>query len=82
LFNNIEKGSYYSNQTIHYLSTIKICGIVAGVLFGLMLPSIFYFVQMDDAPGLALVGLVFILASVSVAIFASVMKDLVKRKID
>lgn len=82
LFGNIEKGEYYSEKTIHSLNVIKVCGITAAGLFGLMLPSVFYFAQMDDAPGLALIGLVFVAAGVFVAIFASVMKDVIKKKIN
>lgn len=78
LFTNIEKGNYYSEKTIRGFNIIKACGIVAGILFMIMLPSVFYFAEMDDAPGLGLIGLVFVAAGIFIAIFASVMKDVVR----
>lgn len=77
LFINIEKGEYYSKKSVRNFDIIKYCAIIALILFIAMLPSIFYFSEIDDAPGLALLGLIFVFASGSIAVFATVMKDLV-----
>lgn len=80
LFINIEKGMYYSEKSVRSFNIIKYCALIALILFFAMLPSIFYFMEMDDAPGLGLLGLIFVFAAASIAVFASVMRDLVIEK--
>lgn len=81
LFTNIEKGNYYSEKSLRNFEIIKYCAIVALGLFVAMIPSMFYFMEMDDAPGLGLLALIFVFASGSIAVFASVMRDLVKERV-
>ena len=78
----IEKDVFFSDKSASRLMNIMYSAIVASVLFAGMLPSIFYFTQLDDAPGLAMLGLIFVGASVAVAVFASMIKDLVLEKKD
>lgn len=80
LFTNVEKGIYYSEKSMQSFRIIQYSGVVAAGLFAAMLPSVFYFAEMDDAPGLALLGLVFVFGGSTIAVFASVMRDLVKEK--
>lgn len=77
LFINIEKDNFYSENSAKRLKNIMYSGIVATVLFVGMLPSIFYFTEMDDAPGLAVLGLIFVGASAAISVFASLIRDLV-----
>jgi len=81
LFANIEKGVYYSEKSMQSFRIIQYSGIVSAGLFVAMLPSVFYFAEMDDAPGLALSGLVFVFGGCTIAVFASVMRDLVMEKV-
>ena len=81
LFTNIEKGVYYSEKSMKSFRVIQYSGVVAAGLFAAMLPSVFYFAEMDDAPGLVLLGLIFVFGGCAIAVFASVMRDLVMEKV-
>ncbi len=78
----IEKKEYYSLDSAKRLNIIKTAGLVATILFTAMLPSVFYFTEVDDAPGMAMLGLVFVFASAGVTVFASVVRDLVLEKVN
>jgi len=80
LFSNIEKSDYYSDDSAKRLKTIMHCAYITTGLFVGMMPSMFYFAENDDAPGLALLGLVFVGASIAVVVFASLMRDLIIEK--
>lgn len=81
LLTNIERGKYYSEESLRSFRLIQYCGVVTTILFVAMLPSIYYFAEMDDAPGIILLGLAFVCASIGIAVFASVMSDLVVEKV-
>ena len=76
----IEKKMYYSKESANRLNVIKTSGLVATILFIAMLPSLFYFTELDDAPGMAMLGLIFVFISAGVTVFASVVRDLVLEK--
>ena len=46
------------------------------------MPLIYYAAEVDDAPGLILIGMVIIFASFVVAVFAAVLQKLLKNAID
>lgn len=47
-----------------------------------VLPFVFLVAQLDDAPGLVIVGMVPVFASMVVAVFAAVLQKLLKNAID
>lgn len=81
ILRNIDHNQIFSTSSTTALNTIKKCGIVIGGIYALGLPYIFYLAQMDDAPGVALIGLVFTFAPLSIAVFAAVIRKQLQKTI-
>ena len=76
LLKHIGDDQVFTLSSVKALRRIKIsCLVVAGI-FAVGMPYIFQLAQMDDAPGLVVVGLVIIGASVVVATAAAVFQQL------
>ena len=82
LLNLIDKNKAFSVSSVTALKNIKYCaGIISG-LFVLGMPFIFRAADMDDAPGVALIGFVIIGASFVIATFAAVLQKLIQNAVD
>lgn len=82
LLNNIDKNKIFSKASIRSLQIIKYCGIAISLVYGLSLPYIFYVAQLDDAPGVVLIGLVFTFAPMLAAVIAAVLQKIFSNAID
>ena len=82
LLNYIDASKVFSNASIATLKNIKFCAVVISSLFAICMPYVLYVAQNDDAPGLALIGLVIIGASFVIAAFAALMQQLIQNAVD
>ncbi|MED4156313.1 DUF2975 domain-containing protein [Priestia aryabhattai] len=78
----IDKNKAFSNISVIALKKIKYCAIVISGLYVIMMPFVFFAADKDDAPGLIIVGMVPIFASLVIAVFAAVLKRLLQQAID
>lgn len=78
----IDKNSAFSHASVRALQVIKYAAISISALYTLGMPYIFIVADRDDAPGVILIGLVIILASFAVAVFAAVLQSLLHHAID
>ncbi|MCC3357031.1 DUF2975 domain-containing protein [Bacillus sp. REN16] len=81
LLNYIDKGIAFSDQSVSALKKIRNCAITISVLYLAGLPFVFIVAQWDDAPGLVLIGMVVVGASMVIAVFAAVLKKLLQEAI-
>ncbi|KZE69212.1 hypothetical protein AWM68_02795 [Fictibacillus phosphorivorans] len=82
LLQYIDKNKAFSELSVRSLMKIKKCALTISGLYVLALPLVYIIAEWDDAPGLVLVGMVFIGASVVIAVFAAVLQRLLKDAID
>ncbi|MDF2857799.1 MAG: hypothetical protein K0Q87_3650 [Neobacillus sp.] len=82
LLSYIDKNQAFSDLSVKALKKIKNCAISFSGLYVLVLPFVFFVADLDDAPGLVLVGMVPIFASMVIAVFAAVLQKLLKEAID
>jgi hypothetical protein len=82
LLSYIDKNQAFSDLSVKAIKKIKICAISFSGLYVLVLPFVFFVADLDDAPGLVLVGMVPIFASMVIAVFAAVLQKLLKEAID
>ncbi|MCR2823517.1 DUF2975 domain-containing protein [Lederbergia panacisoli] len=82
LLNYIDKNLAFSELSVKALKNIKYCAIIISALFVLFLPLIYLMAEVDDAPGMILIGMVIIFGSLVVAVFAAVLQKLLKNAID
>jgi hypothetical protein len=82
LLTYIDKNIAFSELSVKALKYIKYCAVAIGLLYGIALPYIYYVAQLDDAPGVILIGLTFTFAPIVVAVFAAVLQKLLQNAID
>ena len=81
LLGYIDMDLAFSDLTVQVLKNIKLCAAAIGGLFILFMPLIFMMGDLDDAPGLVLIGLIIIFACMVIAVFAAVLQKLLKNAI-
>lgn len=82
LLSIIDNGEAFSELSVFALRKIKYCGLIISIIFMVILPFIYLVAELDDAPGLILVGMVPIFTAMVVAVFAGVLERLLKEAID
>lgn len=76
----IENDSYYTNQSRNHLNHIGVSAYIVGTILFLDLPFVYGFANEEDAPGIILVVGFFMLLSLSIGVFAHLLKDLNEAK--
>ena len=82
LLSYIDQNIAFSELSVKALIRIKYCAIIISSVYVVGMPLIYYAAEVDDAPGLILIGMVIIFASFVVAVFAAVLQKLLKNAID
>ncbi len=82
LLSYIDKNNAFSELSVRALKNIKYCAITISTLYVVMIPFVCLVADKDDAPGLIIMGMVPIFASMVVAVFAAVLQKLLKNAID
>lgn len=82
LLSYIDKNQAFSSISVRALTKIKYCAISISILYMVGLPFFFLVGDKDDAPGVVLIGLVIIFASLVISVFAAVLQKLLKDAID
>ncbi|HEK9099740.1 TPA: DUF2975 domain-containing protein [Bacillus pseudomycoides] len=82
LLSYIDKNKAFSKLSVKSLKNIKYCAITISLLYAVGMPFFYFMAEIDDAPGIILIGLVIIFASMVIAVFAAVLQKLLKEAID
>ncbi|MFP3887832.1 DUF2975 domain-containing protein [Priestia filamentosa] len=82
LLSYIDKNKAFSTISVKALKNIKYCAITISILYVVGMPLLYLIAEKDDAPGIILIGLVIIFASMVIAVFAAVLQKLLKEAID
>lgn len=82
LLSYIDKNEAFSQISVIALKKIKVCAMVISGLYVLIMPFVFGVADLDDAPGLVIVGMVPIFASMVIGVFAAVLQRLLQEAID
>ncbi|UOQ44913.1 DUF2975 domain-containing protein [Halobacillus salinarum] len=81
LLSHIDKNKSFAQTSVLALKKIRNCAIIISVLYVLALPLIYIAAEWDDAPGLIVIGLVIIGASLVISVFAAVLQRLLQEAI-
>ncbi|RWZ54658.1 DUF2975 domain-containing protein [Halobacillus fulvus] len=81
LLQNIDHDQAFSGSSVESLKKIKGSAVAISVIYAVVLPFIYWIAEIDDAPGLIIIGMVLILASAVVAVFAAVLQRLLDQAI-
>ncbi|RAR43895.1 DUF2975 domain-containing protein [Paenibacillus sp. MDMC362] len=82
LLGYIDKNKAFSELSVRVLKNIKNCAAIISSLFVVGMPLFYLIAEKDDAPGIILIGMALIFASMVIAVFAAVLQKLLKEAID
>lgn len=82
LLGYIDKNIAFSELSVKALKNIKYCAVTICTLYVIMMPLVYFVAEKDDAPGLIIIGMAPIFASLVIAVFAAVLQKLLKEAID
>lgn len=82
LLRYIDNSQAFSDISVQALKKIKNCAKIISGLYVVISPFVFMIAEWDDAPGLVLITLVIIGASLVIAVFASVLQRLLQEAIN
>ncbi|WP_075618890.1 DUF2975 domain-containing protein [Paenisporosarcina indica] len=82
LLSYIDKNQAFSELSVKALKNIKFCAITVSGLYVLILPFVYLIAELDDAPGLIIMGMVPVFAALVIAVFAAVLQRLLQEAID
>ncbi|SDQ93214.1 DUF2975 domain-containing protein [Virgibacillus salinus] len=82
LLSYIDKNKAFSEISVKVLKNIKYCAMTISGLYVVGMPFFYIFAELDDAPGVILVGMLFILAPLVIAVFAAVLQRLLQEAIN
>ncbi|ASB61148.1 membrane protein [Bacillus sp. A053] len=82
LLSYIDKNKAFSGLSVRALKNIKYCAVTISIFYAAGMPVFYLIADIDDAPGIIVIGLVIIFASMVIAVFAAVLQKLLKEVID
>ena len=82
LLKYIDKNQAFSALSLKALQRITYCAVAISVVYTVSMPFFYIWAEKDDAPGLIIVGMIFVGASLTVAVFAAVLQRLFRQGLD
>ncbi|WP_042163040.1 DUF2975 domain-containing protein [Paenibacillus gorillae] len=82
LLNYIDRNKAFSLLSVRALKLIKYCAVAFSGLYVVGMPLFYLIAEKDDAPGIIVIGMVIIFASLVIAVFVAVLQKLLKEAID
>jgi hypothetical protein len=82
LLSYIDKNHAFSELSVKALKNIKYCATTISILYVAGMPLFYLMGEKDDAPGVILIGMMFVFAPLVIAVFAAVLQKLLKNAID
>lgn len=82
LLGYIDRGVAFSELSTSALRRINQCAVIIAVVMASALPFFYGFAEIDDAPGVVVVGTMFVGAPIVVAVFAALLQKLLRNAIE
>ncbi|AKG73829.1 DUF2975 domain-containing protein [Salinicoccus halodurans] len=77
----IDRNTAFSDQSVRALKRIKYHAMIITGLYILNLPLFYIYAELDDAPGVIIVGMAFIFAPLVITVFAALLEKLLQEAI-
>ncbi|TYB30750.1 MAG: DUF2975 domain-containing protein [Candidatus Mcinerneyibacterium aminivorans] len=78
----IDTNKAFSELSVKALGNLKKYATIIIILYLIGMPLFYIVGEVDDAPGVILIGMIFVFAPMAVAVFANLLKKLLKNAID
>lgn len=77
----IDRNTAFSELSMKALRNIKYCAIAISIFMVAVSPFLYMFAQIDDAPGVVVINMVFVGVALTVAVFATLLQKLLQSAI-
>lgn len=81
ILNSISQHEFFNHQTSQRFKNISFSALFVSGLYLLSMPALIYMAELDDAPGLAAIGLLIMVFSFAVYLACSIFKKIINEKI-
>ena len=81
LLGYIDSNKAFSELSLKSIQKIRSCAAIS-IIYLFAMPLFYIVAEIDDAPGVILVGMIFVFAPLTAAVFAAILKKLLKNAID
>lgn len=82
LLGYIDSNKAFSELSLKSIQKIRSCAAAISIIYLFAMPLFYIVAEIDDAPGVILVGMIFVFAPLTVTVFAAILKKLLKNAID
>ncbi|CAM4315722.1 DUF2975 domain-containing protein [Paenibacillus tarimensis] len=82
LLGYIDRNQAFSELSVRVLKKIKYCAFTISCLYVAGMPLFYLIAEKDDAPGIIVIGMVIVFASMVIGVFAAVLQRLLQEAID
>jgi hypothetical protein len=78
LLNYIDQNTAFSNHSVQALKSIKNCAVCIAILYSALMPYIYFLGDESDAPGIIVMGLIIVFASIVIAVFSALLQKILR----
>ena len=82
LLGYIDSNKAFSELSLKSIQKIRSCAAAISIIYLFAMPLFYIVAEIDDAPAVILVGMIFVFAPLTVTVFAAILKKLHKNAID
>ncbi|RKD75945.1 Protein of unknown function (DUF2975) [Sinobaca qinghaiensis] len=82
LLSYIDKNHAFSELSVRALKKIKYCALSISLLYIAGMPLFYLLGERDDAPGIIVIGMVMVFASLVITVFAAVLQKLLQKAVE
>ncbi len=82
LLTYIDKNKAFSQISITALKKIKYCATAVSGMYVVAVPFFYIFAELDGAPGVVIIGMMFVFAPMAIAVFAAVLQRILQEAIN
>lgn len=76
IFHLIDNHTFFTQQALHFVKTVRYLFITASVTLAGILPFVYYSAKHSDSPGVMFIAFAFVLVPLAIAAFISVMEKI------
>lgn len=78
----IDTNKAFSELAVASLKNIKNCAAIISILYALSMPLFYIVGEVDDAPGVIVIGMLLVFAPLVISVFAAVLQKVLKAAVD
>ncbi len=82
LLSYIDKNHAFSELSVRALKKIKYCALSISLLYVAGMPLFYLLGERDDAPGIIVIGMIMVFASLVITVFAAVLQKLLQKAVE